>query len=120
MLNIIITFYSIVNGIEPSVAFQMARVESNMNFNAVSRTGDGGLFQLNKRYYKFHNNQWMFDPSINTSLAMKLLGDLKLKCKHKLNNSYIVCYNMGERGASKIKNPENQSYYKKFFLLRKQ
>lgn len=117
MINLIITFYSIVNGIDPSISFQMARIESGMNSNAVSISGDGGLFQLNKRYYKFHNYKWVLDPYINTALAMNLLGNLKSKCKHKRNNSYIVCYNIGVYGASKIKNPENQSYFKKFNLI---
>jgi soluble lytic murein transglycosylase-like protein len=52
MVSLLITFYSLVNGIDPSVSFQIARVESNMNVNAVSKTNDGGLFQLNAKCTK--------------------------------------------------------------------
>jgi soluble lytic murein transglycosylase-like protein len=117
MLNVLITFYSIVNGIDPALSFQMARVESNMNPYAVSRTNDGGLFQLNRNSYRFHNDKWIFVPITNIALAMNTLGKLKKQCSHKVNNSYILCYNMGIKGASKVKRPFTQSYYRKMNLL---
>ncbi len=117
MINIMITFYSLLNGIDPNLAFQMARVESNMNPNAVSRTQDGGLYQLNRNSYKFHNEQWRFNPEINIALALNTISKLKEKCAHKSYNSYILCYNMGIYGASKIKKPFMQTYYKKMNLL---
>ena len=117
MINLMITFYSLVNGIDPSLAFQMARVERNMNSYAVSKTNDGGLFQLNRTYYKFHNPSWIFNPNINIALALNKLSKLKKECKHTTNNSFILCYNMGTYGAGKIKKPFLQTYYKKMNLL---
>ena len=117
MINLLITFYSMVNGVDTSLAFQMARVESNMNPNAVSRTEDGGLYQLNRNSHRFHNEKWRFQPVTNMAIALDYLGKLKEKCTHKSYNSYILCYNMGVHGARKIKSPFKHSYYRKMNLL---
>jgi len=113
MINIFITFYSLVNGIDPGLAFNMARIESGMNPYAVSRTNDGGLFQLNRSYYRFHNPKMIFEPQTNIAIAMNTLKKLKSKCKHKMNNSFILCYNLGVQGAGKIKFPLRHEYYRK-------
>ena len=117
MLNMLITFYSLVNGVDPSLSFQIARVESNMNPYAVSRTNDGGIFQLNRKSYKFHNDSWIFVPTTNIAIALNALSKLKTKCKHKENNTYVLCYNLGIRGASRITKPLSQNYYKKMNIL---
>ena len=113
MTILLITYYALINGINPTLATKMAKVESNMNPLAKSNTGDGGLFQLNKRSFKFHNESWRFDVAINTALALKYLADLKSTCKHKIDNTYVICYNLGINGGSKIKNPKKQTYYRK-------
>lgn len=116
-MNLTIMLYSVLYGINPDVSFQMARVESNMNPRAYSRTKDGGLFQLNTRYYKFHDTSWIFHPATNTALAMNALSGFKNKCFHKTHNYYVLCYNMGMKGARKIKNPITQNYIKKMNIL---
>lgn len=117
MINILITFYSLVNGIDPNMAFQVARVESNMNPNAVSRTQDGGLYQLNRNSYKFHNEKWRFQPDINMAIALDSLRKLKYTCSHKISNSYVLCFNSGIVGARRIKFPFKHPYYKKMNLM---
>ena len=117
MLNLLITFYSLVNGIDTGLAFQIAKTESNMNPNAMSKTQDGGLYQLNSRVHRFHNESWRFHPTINMGIALKSLAELKEKCTHKSYNTYVLCYNMGTKGARKIKFPLKQTYYKKMNLL---
>jgi hypothetical protein len=117
MINILITFYSLVNGIDPNMAFQVARVESNMNPNAVSRTQDGGLYQLNRKSYKFHNENWRFQPVTNMAIALDSLRRLKQTCSHKVNNSYVLCFNSGIVGARRIKFPFKHPYYKKMNLM---
>lgn len=114
MISLLITYYALVNGIDPLLATKMAKIESNMNPDAISKTGDGGLFQLNDRAHKFHNNEWRFIPVINTAIAMSVLGKLKSSCTHKLVDSYVLCYNLGKYGASKIKHPYKHPYYRKF------
>lgn len=117
MINILITCYALFNGIDSQLAFQIAKTESSMNPNAISNTGDGGLFQLNNKSHLFHNEKWRFIPAVNISLALHNLSIFKKTCKHRLNNSYVLCYNMGKKGASRIKYPYEQTYYKKMNIL---
>lgn len=117
MIYLTITLLSSLYGIDPILTHRMATIESSMNPKALSRTGDGGLLQLNRKYYKFHNPDLIFNSETNIALALKTLSDLKKKCKHKLNNTYIICYNLGITGASKINNPSGQTYYKKTKLV---
>lgn len=117
MVNLFITFYSMVNGIDPYISFKMAKIESSMNPTAISKTNDGGLFQLNRNFYRFHNPKWIFIPETNIAIALHTLGKLKGKCKHTKDNLYVLCYNRGITGAYKIKKPLEQAYYKKFNLL---
>ena len=113
MLYLTISLISTLYGIDTSLAMKLAKIESNMNPDAVSRSNDRGIFQLNSRFYKFHNPKWIFNPNINAHLAMKTLQNLKKNCKHKLHNSYVICYNLGTSGAKKIKKATGQTYYKK-------
>lgn len=113
LISLIVAYYAIINGIEPSLAMKMAKVESNMNPNAISKTEDGGLFQLNRKAHKFHHEQWRYSPITNTAIAMNVLGKLRLSCKHKLRNAYVLCYNRGKAGAAKVKSPFNDPYYLK-------
>jgi len=113
MVNLLITYYALINGIDPNLAFNLARIESGMNPLAISRTQDGGLFQLNKRYYRFHNPKWIFNIDTNAALALRTLGKLKKECSHKLNNTFVLCYNLGKVGAKKIKHPTKHIYFTK-------
>jgi hypothetical protein len=99
------------------LAFKLARIESGMNPSAKSATMDGGLFQLNARSHKFHNEQWRYRADTNAAIAMRTLADLKKNCKHKLLNQFVLCYNMGVYGASKIRNPKRTQYYQKVTAL---
>lgn len=119
MVNLLIILYSALNGIDPALSFQIAKIESNMNPLAVSKTDDGGLFQLNRKYFKFHNPNLIFDPTLNISIALNYLRFLKRKCKYKDNNTYVLCYNLGLNGASKINFPYKHSYYRKMNILRR-
>jgi soluble lytic murein transglycosylase-like protein len=113
MTYLTVVFLAIIYGIDPNLATSIAHTESNFNPKAESDTGDGGLFQLNSKYYKFHNPNWIYNVQINTSIAMKTLQELQETCLHKLHNTYVICYNMGRAGAKKIKKPQNQTYFKK-------
>jgi soluble lytic murein transglycosylase-like protein len=117
MVNMLITLYSAFYGLNSDLSFQVARIESNMNPLALSKTNDGGLFQLNRKYYKFHNPALIFDINYNIPIALHTLKNLKDTCKHKLDNTYVLCYNMGITGAKKIKYPLKHSYYKKTNLI---
>lgn len=117
MLHLFISLVSIFHGVDPETAIRIAKLESNFNPKALSKTKDGGLFQLNTRYHKFHNPDWIFDENINTYIAIQTLSKFKKICKYKSNYQFVLCYNMGLRGASKLKNPDGQTYIKKLTLV---
>lgn len=56
----------------------------------------------------------LFDPATNLKIGIKRLSDLQKSCKHQIDNTFIVCHNLGEVAAARIRNPKDQSYYKKF------
>lgn len=113
MIPLIITYFSLINGIDPSLALKLARIESGMSPSAKSSTSDGGLFQLNSRSHKFHNEQWRYRVDTNTAIAMRTLAYLKNKCKHRALNQFVLCYNRGVVGAARVKNPNKIRYYQK-------
>lgn len=104
-------------GVSPEFSMRIAKVESNFNPNAYSYTKDGGLFQLNTKYHKFHNPDWIFDKEINTHRAMNLLSKFKKICKFNKENYAALCYNMGKSRVLSLKNPEKQTYLKKLTLV---
>jgi soluble lytic murein transglycosylase-like protein len=117
MINMLITLYSAFYGINSDLSFQIARLESNMNPVAFSKTNDGGLYQLNTKYHKFHNPALIFDINYNIPIALYTLKNLRDTCKHKIDNTYVLCYNMGITGAKKIKYPLKHPYYRKTSLI---
>ncbi len=117
MIYLTISLYSLIYGIDQQLAFKMAHVESSMNPLAISRTNDGGLYQLNQKYFKFHNEQWRYSIETNTAMALSHLAKLKKTCKHQVEKSFVLCYNLGEQGAKRIKNPSSQNYFKKMNIL---
>ncbi len=108
MIQSLIVYLSIVNGFDPDVALSIARIESNLNPYAIGALNEQGLFQI--RYNNI--NQSGVIPNILRGIAM--LKETKLKCKHKLHNSFVVCFNYGISGGSKTISPMNTKYYKKF------
>lgn len=78
--------------------------ESKFNPNAVSKTNDFGLMQINKC-----NHQWMqedlgvtnmLDPYQNINAGAYILKNLF--DKHQDPSKVLMAYNMGERGASRL------------------
>lgn len=96
--------------IPPELAVAIATQESSLNPKAVGSVGEVGLFQIRPKYSKFSRNE-LFNPVINTLEGMRFLQHAKKNCKHQLDSSWIICYNLGVRGASKIKKPKKFDYY---------
>ncbi len=107
-----VLFYSFLNGIDPSMVNAVISVESNGNNFAVGSKGDSGLMQIRHQYVP-ENQKQLFNPCTNVMRGIHLLKQAKDKCKHKLNETWIICYNLGIKGGSKIKNPSKFIYYRK-------
>lgn len=112
----LITMYSLAYNIDPSIAISVCAVESGFNTNAIGITNDLGLFQLNPKSFPQYNKKQLLDPKLNIKLGIKYLAKMKKECNYKGDVNWLICYNMGIRGAQKIRQPASNSYIKKIKL----
>jgi soluble lytic murein transglycosylase-like protein len=107
-----VLFYSMLSGIDHEITNAVIKVESNGNTMAVGTMGDSGLMQVRHQFVP-ETQQQLFNPCTNINRGVTLLKKAKDNCKHKLNNTWLVCYNLGLKGGSRIKYPKKFIYYKK-------
>jgi soluble lytic murein transglycosylase-like protein len=112
MFTSCIIFYSFLAGIDPQLTQAVINVESNGNPYALGKLGDSGLMQIRHRLVP-ETQQQLFQGCTNVKRGIELLNQARKKCKHQLNNTWLVCYNAGLKGGSKIKRPTSFIYYKK-------
>lgn len=112
-----ILFYSLMSGIDPTIAAAIAEVESNSNPMAISPDfQDIGLFQIRKKFHKFSIKQ-LQNPCINAKLATELLAQAKTACTNCLDIEWVSGFNLGLRGFKKLKRPREFIYYKKVLAV---
>lgn len=107
----LILFYSNLYGIDPQLAQAIVEQESAFKPNIVGSQGEIGLFQLHPKYFKLKKSK-LLDVRTNIRLGIKHLSEVKKQCKHKIDNTWIICYNLGVAKASRIKHPKLFKYYK--------
>ena len=107
-----VLFYSLLNGIDSNVVNAVINTESEGNIMAIGSKGDSGLMQIRHQFVPETQLQ-LFNPCTNIMRGVSLLKNAKEQCKHKLNNTWLVCYNLGIKGGKKIKYPYKFIYYKK-------
>lgn len=108
----LITVSALIEGIEPSVALSIAKVESNYNMAATGSLGEIGAMQILPSSSKY-TVQELRSPLINIKEGLRLLKLAKDKCKHQIDRTYVICFNAGITGGNKIKYPLLFPYYKK-------
>lgn len=108
-----ILFYSFLNGVDPRITDAVIKVESEGNPFALSRDKkDGGLMQIRHKYVPETKHQ-LFQSCTNVMRGTALLKQAMQKCKHKANNTWLTCYNLGVAGGSRIRYPKLWPYYRK-------
>jgi soluble lytic murein transglycosylase-like protein len=112
MIASCVLFYSLMAGIDPQITHAVIEVESRGNPFAVGKLGDSGLMQVRHQFVP-ETQQQLFQGCTNIMRGVSLLKQAKDKCVHKLNNTWLTCYNLGIRGGLKIKHPSKFIYYKK-------
>lgn len=109
----LIQSYALQYGVDPHVAISVATIESNLNPNAISETGDVGVFQLNPKSFPKYTQKQLLDPSTNIMLGIRYLASLHKTCTHRKGLTWLVCWNYGPGNASRVKHPELFPYVKK-------
>jgi soluble lytic murein transglycosylase-like protein len=112
MLASCVLFYSFLAGIDPNLTNAVIQIESRGNPFAVGRLDDSGLMQIRHKFVP-ETQQQLFQGCTNIKRGVELLKQAREKCKHKLNNTWLVCYNLGTKGGAKIRHPSSFIYYKK-------
>lgn len=107
-----IYFYSFLNGIDPRITQAVIKVESSGNPYALGSLGDSGLMQIRHKFVPESKMQ-LFQSCTNVKRGTALLKQAMNKCKHKIDNTWINCYNLGISGGSRLKYPKKWPYYKK-------
>lgn len=111
-LTACVLFWSFINQVPPQLTTAMMKVESGTNPFARGSQGEVGLLQIKPKYVKESALQ-LSNSCTNVMVATGILRQLKYKCKHTLDKTYIVCFNTGVRAARKIKKPKQFPYYTK-------
>jgi soluble lytic murein transglycosylase-like protein len=91
------------------------QVESSWNTKAVGPQGEVGLMQLVPRYVPVSRER-LFNPRENIHYGVKALVWARTHCKHQKDNTFILCYNRGIAGGSRVENPYEDAYYKKVMV----
>ena len=112
MFTSCLLFYSFLAGIDPQLTQAVIQVESKGNPYAIGRLDDSGLMQIRHKLVP-ETQQQLFQSCTNIKRGVALLKQAREKCKHKLDNTWLVCYNAGLKGGSKIRHASSFIYYKK-------
>lgn len=112
-INIII-FYSVILGVDPNVSLSVAQVESKTNPDAVGISHkEVGLFQIRSKYVKEFTRRELFNPYVNAFVGISAIKKAKDTCIYKIDLTYLICYNLGNSGARRIKHPSKWDYIHK-------
>jgi soluble lytic murein transglycosylase-like protein len=107
LLNVSATY-----NIRPRIIMAVIKVESNWDHKAVNNNEDFGLMQVRAKYVE-ETGKELLDPCINLERGTKILANARDNCKHTDELEWVVCFNLGITGGSKIKHPKLFPYYKK-------
>jgi soluble lytic murein transglycosylase-like protein len=115
MLDILtaILIASATNHVDPLLVAAVVQVESKFNTQTVGALGEIGLMQLRPEFFAPKQPGKLFNADTNINIGVKYLKLVESRCRHKLNNTFVVCYNAGIAGGSRLLDPGKFSYYKR-------
>lgn len=111
------------NGIDAWLVFAVIEQESNFDADAVSKTGDYGLMQINKINHAWLKEAIGFDDILdaedNIRCGCFMLGQLAEK--YETESEVLMAYNLGEGGARKLWNRGiTESTYSRLILAKRE
>jgi soluble lytic murein transglycosylase-like protein len=110
-----ISLYAGAYDLDPKLVYSVIQVESSWNANAVGNHGEVGLMQVVPKYVPIPREK-LFDPRQNVHYGIRALASAKARCKHKERNTFLLCFNRGIVGGSRVENPYEDAYYKKVMV----
>jgi soluble lytic murein transglycosylase-like protein len=109
----LITLYATTHGVDPNVAVSIAKVESNFNMKAVGTKGERGIYQLLPKAFPQYTVKELSQLEKNVEIGVKHLAYSNKRCSHKSNLDWVICYNRGVKGGSRVQNPSKDNYVRK-------
>ena len=114
MIISIITTYSLIYGVDPKVALSVAKVESGLNHKAISRDlKDHSVFQIRSSSFPSLTKKGLMNPYVNILIGIRYLKTVSENCKFKEDNTWVVCYNRGIKGRSRVIDVKKDKYYQR-------
>lgn len=98
-------------GVEVATIKSIISIESSFSPTAIGPVGEIGLMQVRPEFSKEKD---LYDPCKNIMEGTRILKEAKIRCKHKENKSFVVCYNRGIKGGTRVDDYMSNSYYQKF------
>ncbi len=98
--------------IDPNIVKSVITVESNWQSNNIGQAGEIGLMQIMPGN-SFLSQEELSKPENNLKEGIKLLKFAKDNCPFQEDFQWVICYNRGVFGGSKVKNPNTNPYYLK-------
>lgn len=103
-----------VNGLDSKLVVAVAKVESQLDHSAVSPAGAYGVLQIRRIAFPQYTLDEIRQLDMNIAIGVRHLVYMAKHCKFKKNNSWVICFNRGVRGASRdVGNPYVDKYYLK-------
>jgi len=109
----LILYYANLNGLDGNTALSIAKIESGLNPNSIGLAKEVGIFQI-KSEYSLYSKEELLDPVTNIKEGIRILKLSKETCSHRKGSDWVICFNLGKKGASKIRYPALFPYKKKF------
>ncbi len=109
--------------IDVELVLAVMKVESNYNFDIISRTNDYGVMQVNKINHKWLKKELNINDFLsfydNTNAGIHILSQYKW-CESE--TQMLMCYNMGVSGAKRLwkKGVYETTYTKKVLQAKKE
>jgi soluble lytic murein transglycosylase-like protein len=107
-----VLFYSTVYDLPPKLVTAVITVESSLDSRTLGDLGEIGLMQIRPEYHQAPKGL-LYVSTYNIKEGTKRLALAKRNCKHKLDFSWIICYNRGIVGGAKVSYPKKDIYYRK-------
>lgn len=97
-------------GLEPADVNAIIQVESKWDASAVGQLGEIGLLQLRPEYFPI-NTHTPIEAQLR--IGIRHLSAIKARCPHREGLDWVICHNVGIKGALKFKHPSKFIYVKK-------
>jgi hypothetical protein len=105
----IVNAIALKHGIDPRLAFAIMEVESGCDPKKVGSLGEVGIFQLRPSMHPGAEGT----RAEHVDSAIRYLAYVRRHCRTSYGDAWFVCFNTGPFRKTRLKEPTQQTYYKR-------